>query len=158
MTAWAWVLVRTETGYGPKITARTMTSKTVAKRAQCGSFMTRSFGLPSHPLNRNPERKSDKPQTERDAKVSVVSAPTVPPCEQIGRSSLLAAGGQRGGREPLRQSRLWMIGSQRRSQLLDGGGECAASFGRVTGNRQRPALHEVAPAEIARRRSRPAEL
>src|SRR5438874_2422816 len=118
MTAWAWVPVSTETGYGPKIAARTMTTKTVAKRAQCDSFMTRSFGLPSHPLNRNPERKSDKPQTERGAKVSAVSAQTLLLCAGSRWSSLLAAGGQRGGREPLRQPRLWMIGSQRRSQLI----------------------------------------
>src|SRR5258708_12994798 len=149
MTAWAWVLVRTEAGYGPKIAARTMTSKTVAKRPQCNSFMARSFRITfsSSKSESGAQKRQAANGTWREGRRR---ASTRAPDNRSRRSLLLAAGCRRGGRQPLCQLGLRVIGAQSGPQLLEGGRERAASFFVAARREQRPTERELGPPKVAR--------
>src|SRR5258706_7025911 len=149
MTAWAWVLVRTETGYGPKIAARTMTSKTVAKTPQCNSFMARSFRITfsSSKSESGAQKRQTANGTWREGRRR---ASTRARDNRSRRTLLLADGCRRGGRQPLCQLCLRVIGAQGRPQLLERGRERAASFFVAARREQRPTEREVGPPKVAR--------
>ena len=110
--------------------------------------------LPSS-SNRNPERKSDKPGMHATSLVAGAGLDGVERGEVLTSCRCLPSRSIASRSASLRSR---VTGTQRRPQMLYCRRERAARFSSLAGGRQRAALHEVAPAEKARRRSRPGEL